>query len=123
MLNFSCFLLLSLFIGNITNEKTSLPINVGGENLLQIRGLNADKRAQLIYERLSVVLTENLQSKDVKIKFQNKENTIAVNDVLLLTITDKDAKENKSSKDALTKKIHKILSEKLPEVAPQPQNK
>lgn len=94
------------------------PINVGGVNLFSVRGADASKRAQIFYERLSNALMPGLKESDIQVKVVNKENVIFVKDVMLMTITDLDAKENKCSKLFLTNKIYKILLEKLPSLAP-----
>lgn len=119
------FLLLSLtflstgFNGNVAYKKQLIePINLGGVHLFSVRGVDCSQRANVIYDRLRNVLVPNLEASDIVVSNVKGQAVVLVNDEILLTITDQDAKLNKSTKFGLAKKIQNKLSETLPDLVP-----
>lgn len=43
------------------------PVNVGGVRLLNLRGVESGKRADLVYERLSNLLGQSIKAEDVSV--------------------------------------------------------
>ena len=121
MNKFLLILAFSLFSTNpsdVKQVKVVEPINLGGVHLFSVRGNNCTKRAEIIYDRLRYVLVPSLESSDIVVSKIKGQAVILINDEVLLTITDEDAKLNKSTKFGLANKIQNKLSEILPELVP-----
>lgn len=93
-------------------------VNVGGVNLLVLRGRDASDRADKIYSRLPDLLSPGLKDSDIVLENSKAGNLIKVNGKLLVTLRKCDAKENKSSLEAYSNSVLKHLKEVLPSVAP-----
>jgi len=119
MLKITCFLALSFLISNdVKRVKLIEPINLGGTHLFSVRGHNASKRSDIIYDRLRCILVPSLESSDITVNKIKDQAVIMVDDNILVTITDEDAKLNHSTKFGLANKIQKKLSEVLPNLVP-----
>lgn len=93
-------------------------VNVGGTNILVLRGRDASDRVNVIYDRLPELLTVGLKSEDVTLEKSNVGNLVKVNGKLLVTLRSVDAKQNKSSLETYSANVLKHLKEVLPEVSP-----
>ena len=93
-------------------------VNVGGTNILVLRGRDASDRVNVIYDRLPELLTVGLKSEDVTLEKSNVGNLVKVNGKLLVTLRSVDAKQNKSSLETYSVSVLKHLKEVLPEVSP-----
>lgn len=114
-------LALSMFsVHSVDTKKVKLvePINLGGVHLFSIRGVDASKRSEIIYDRLRFALVPSLEASDIEVSKINGQAVILINNNLFLTITNEDAKLNKSTKFGLANKIQNKLSENLPNLVP-----
>ena len=111
----------SIFSANsVDTKKVNLvePINLGGVHLFSVRGIDATKRSEIIYDRLRYALVPSLEASDIEVSKINGQAVILINNEVFLTITDEDAKLNKSTKFGLASKIQNKLSENLPNLVP-----
>ncbi len=121
MNKFFILLAFSIFSANsVDTKKVNLvePINLGGVHLFSVRGIDATKRSEIIYDRLRYVLVPSLEASDIEVSKINGQAVILINNEVFLTITDQDAKLNKSTKFGLASKIQNKLSENLPNLVP-----
>lgn len=93
-------------------------VNVGGTNLLVLRGRDASDRANVIYERLPELLSPGLKADDITLENSKVGNLVKVNGKLFVTLRKVDAKQNKSSLDSYSKNVLSHLKKVLPEVSP-----
>ncbi len=100
----------------IVSAAMAEPVNVGGVNLLNLRGVNASKRVDTVYERLSNLLGQNLTEQDVSVDSVKGTNVIKVKDTVLVSVTSADARVNKTSAKVLANKWADNLRKTLPEV-------
>lgn len=110
-------LLLSL-AADVKYVKLIDKVDVGGTNLLILRGRDATNRADVIYGRLPDLLTVGLKADDVILEKSKVGNLVKVNGKLLVTLRKCDAKENKSSLDSYSNSVLSHLKQVLPSVAP-----
>lgn len=110
-------LLLSL-AADVKYVKLIDKVDVGGTNLLVLRGRDATTRADVIYGRLPDLLTVGLSSKDITLEKSNVGNLVKVNGKLLVTLRRVDAKQNKSSLESYSNLVLNHLKQVLPSVAP-----
>lgn len=118
-MNLFIFLIFNLFITDTKIVKVIENVNVGGTNVLTVRGENASARTNVILDRLKYFLSPDLQLSDFNIKkLKNGDNTICVKEQVLVTVTKKDAFLNKSTVDKLAQKMLETISVKMLEVKP-----
>jgi len=110
-------LLLSL-AADVKYVKLIDKVDVGGVNLLVLRGRDATHRADVIYGRLPDLLTVGLKSEDITLEKSKFGNLVKVNDKLLITLRSVDAKQNKSSLESYSNLVLNHLKQVLPSVAP-----
>ena len=104
--------LISLAISGVFAE----PVNVGGVNLLNLRGVNSAKRVDLVYERLSNLLGQSLKTEDVSVSVIKGTYVVKVKDSVLVSVTAADSRVNKTSPKKLAEIWAKNLGKTLPEV-------
>jgi len=82
---------------SVDTKKVTLvePINLGGVHLFSVRGVNCSKRADMIYDRLRYALVPSLEASDIVVSKVKGQAVILINDNVLVTITNEDAKLNK----------------------------
>ena len=109
-----------LSTNSVDTKKVTLvePIKLGGVHLFSVRGVNCSKRADMIYDRLRYVLVPSLEASDIVVGKVKGQAVILINDNVLVTITDEDAKLNKSTKFGLANQIQEKLSKNLPDLVP-----
>ena len=109
-----------LSTNSIDTKKVKLvePINIGGVHLFSVRGAKCTERADVIYDRLRYALVPSLEASDIVVSKLKGQAVVLVNDNVLVTITDEDAKLNKSTKFGLANKIQDKLSKILPDLVP-----
>ena len=92
-------------------------IDVGGTNILTLKGQNCSKRAFLLSDRMRDMLQSDLSEADFKIvKTDKNDLTITVKDKIFVTVTKDDALINKCSKDFLAKKWLEKISKSYKEL-------
>lgn len=101
-----------------TSTSKKLDVNVGGVKILTIRGNLAKERVFFVEERLCLALSPNLSDKNIYLKKTGNDYSVMVNDVLLYTITQEDAKLNKTDLHTFANMTLERLKKILPEVAP-----
>jgi hypothetical protein len=106
------FCLVSLCISGVLAE----PVNVGGVNLLNLRGVNASERVDTVYGRLSTVLGQSIKEEDVAVSVVKGSYVVKVKDTVLVTVTSADSKVNKTSAKRLSALWANSLKKTLPEV-------
>ena len=72
----------------------------------------------MIYDRLRYALVPSLEASDIVVSKVKGQAVILINDNVLVTITDEDAKLNKSTKFGLANQIQEKLSKNLPDLVP-----
>ena len=89
-----------LSTNSVYTKKVKLvePINIGGVHLFSVRGAKCTERADVIYDRLRYALVPSLEASDIVVSKLKGQAVVLVNDNVLVTITDEDAKLNKSTK-------------------------
>lgn len=109
-----------LSTNSVDTKKVKLvePINIGGVHLFSVRGAKCTERADVIYDRLRYALVPSLEASDIVVSKLKGQAVVLVNDNVLVTITDEDAKLNKSTKFGLANKIQDKLSKILPDLVP-----
>ena len=110
-------LLLSL-AADVKYVKLIDKVDVGGTNLLVLRGRDASTRADVIYGRLPDLLSPGLKADDVTLEKSKVGNLVKVNGKLLVTLRKCDAKENKSSLESYSANVLNHLKDVLPSVSP-----
>lgn len=118
MLKLSFLLAFSILVLDVKKVNLIQPISLSGIHLFSVRGASADKRAEIIYDRLRTSLVPSLQPSDITVAKVKDQAVILINDDVLLTITKEDALRNNSNRFALAKKIQKKLQENLPNLVP-----
>jgi hypothetical protein len=106
------FCLVSLCISAVLAE----PVNVGGVNLLNLRGVNASERVDTVQERLTMVLGQSIKEDDVYVSVIKGSYVIKVKDTVLVTVTSADSRVNKTSAKNLSILWVNDLKKTLPEV-------
>jgi hypothetical protein len=92
------------------------PVNVGGVRLLNLRGKDSAKRADLVYERLSNLLGQAIKAEDVSVNVIKGTYAVKVKDSVLVSVTSADSRVNKTSPKKLAEIWAKNLEKTLPEV-------
>lgn len=92
------------------------PVNVGGVRLLNLRGVESGKRADLVYERLSNLLGQSIKAEDVSVSVIKSTYVVKVKDSVLVSVTSADSRVNKTSAKKLAEIWAKNLEKTLPEV-------
>ena len=92
------------------------PVNVGGVRLLNLRGKDSAKRADLVYERLSNLLGQSIKAEDVSVNVIKGTYVVKVKDSVLVSVTSADSRVNKTSPKKLAETWAKNLEKTLPEV-------
>ena len=111
-------LLLLGMTADVKYVKTVDYVKVGGVRLLTLRGRTAEERADVITGRLPNLLSPNLKADDVVLEDHKYGKLVKVNGQLLVTLTPKDAKENKSSLNDFSASTLKHLKSVLPDITP-----
>lgn len=120
---FKLILFLSFYlISDVKEIVINEPIKLGGYHLFSVRGMDASKRSDIIYNRLRYLLTPNLKKSDITVSSVKGQAVVLVNDEILVTITNEDAVLNKTPKYILAKKVQENLSKILPELVPLDRN-